>query len=682
MSGRRSRAKAASPEATGQGELPLAGASSVKEAKDPAEADTVAGTSALAEASAPLEASLLAETIAAEANAAVANAGDRGRGATPGHDLARQFAMRVAGWARERGAAQPAIDAARDAACAVSSATSSGHVCLRLDALAQPRAVSVEALREQLLASGMVGTADAPANLPLIVDDGNRLYLHRYFDYERRLARQLTKRAGAPMDAVGAGLHERLDALFAANAVALGERVDWQRMAVALAMLRKLTIVSGGPGTGKTTTVVNLIACLLADDPDCRIRLAAPTGKAAARMLDAIRLRAADLPAEASARFPSESFTLHRLLGATGEPGAFRHHAGNRLPLDVLVVDEASMLDLALATSLFEAVPDGAKVILLGDKDQLAAVEAGAVFAEICADPSLSEPVRAALAAATGTAVERIVPPVATQPTTLRDSSVWFTENFRFGAGSGIGRLATLINAGRADETVEWLRSGADGSVRWLEDGDRAPGAATLAVAQVGYVPYLEALRSAAEPAAVFDAFDRFRVLCAEREGPRGIAGMNEALDRWFRRELDHPLDPGPRSPWFPGRPVMIQRNDYVLKLYNGDVGVVLPDPQGRLFVCFRESDGSIRSVAPGRLPEHETAFATTVHKAQGSEFEQVLLVLPLQGTRVTRELLYTGITRARQRVGIASTIEVLRQGASTRAMRDSGLRQRMQETT
>ncbi len=195
----------------------------------------------------------------------------------------------------------------------------------------------------------------------------------------------------SPPGVVGKDVQALLDRLFAANAERLGDRPDWQKIATALALERRLTIISGGPGTGKTTTVVNVLACVLAGNPDCRIRLAAPTGKAAARMLEAIRKAAAHLPADLRDRLPAESFTVHRLLGVLPGSGEFRHHAGNPLPIDLLVVDEASMLDLALATKLLEAVPHSAHIILLGDKDQLAAVESGAVFSELCADPTLSK---------------------------------------------------------------------------------------------------------------------------------------------------------------------------------------------------------------------------------------------------------------------------------------------------
>ena len=243
----------------------------------------------------------------------------------------------------------------------------------------------------------MVGTPEAPAAHPLILDDDGRLYLHRYFDYERRLARRLMRAFARPDGRHRQGRRRRSStACSPPTRSGWANRPDWQKIATALALERRLTIISGGPGTGKTTTVVNVLACVLAGNPDCRIRLAAPTGKAAARMLEAIRNAAAHLPADLRERLPAESFTVHRLLGVLPGSGEFRHHAGNPLPIDLLVVDEASMLDLALATKLVEAVPPAAHIILLGDKDQLAAVESGAVFSELSADPTLSNGVRRA----------------------------------------------------------------------------------------------------------------------------------------------------------------------------------------------------------------------------------------------------------------------------------------------
>jgi exodeoxyribonuclease V alpha subunit len=262
----------------------------------------------------------------------------------------------------------------RHAAHQTSLATSNGHVCLMLSDLAPSPSEGgqgwghhpPEQLRESLRSTRVVGTPDSRGACPLILDDDGRLYLHRYFDYEVRLARRIMQAAGTPPRAVSPAARDLLNTLFPARE---GDEVDWQKIAAALALRNTLTIISGGPGTGKTTTVVNLLACLLTQQPHSRIALAAPTGKAAARMTEAIRQRAGHLPEDLRDQLPTESFTIHRLLGVNPSRAEFTHHAGNPLPYDALIVDEASMLDLALATRLLEAVPASTRLILLGDKD-------------------------------------------------------------------------------------------------------------------------------------------------------------------------------------------------------------------------------------------------------------------------------------------------------------------------
>ncbi len=609
--------------------------------------------------------------------------------------LAQGFALHVEQWLRRQGCDTAQIDTLRHAAQAVSLATSDGHVCVALAEVAASMAgaISVDALRSTLRASGVVGTPAAPGSLPLILDEQDRLYLHRYFNYEQRLARRLMRAASAPPCAVSEVARMQLNALFEANAQRTGGAADWQKLAAALALRQHLTVISGGPGTGKTTTVVNLLACLIAQDPGCRIALAAPTGKAAARMLEALRARAEHLPDHIRERLPSASFTIHRLLGVS-PAGGFIHHAGNPLAIDALVVDEASMLDLSLATQLLEAVSDAARIILLGDKDQLSAVESGAVFSELSADPGLSVACRHDLAEGCGLSAAQITPPAASQPSALQDAAVWFNRNFRFAADSGIGRLAGDINHARAEEAIDWLREGQDASVRWLDDGGMAPGEATLRELASGYAPYLEAVRrDPADHAAITRAFDAFRVLCAVREGPRGVLAINELMTRQAREHLG--LAPaGGRdgaSAWYPGRPVMVLRNDPLLQLFNGDIGIALPAAGGvagddagsthELLVWFAQAGGGFRAVAPARLPSHQTAYAMTVHKAQGSEFNDVLVLLPGQRSRVvTRELLYTAVTRARQSVAIASGVEVLRAAIASSTVRHGGLLSRLRE--
>lgn len=597
--------------------------------------------------------------------------------------LAQGFAAHVVRWARAAHAAQSSMEALHQAAYHTSIATTEGHACIHISEIPALAGADTAALRQLLLDSQVTGTAETPGSFPLILDREGRLYLHRYFDYERRLAQRLLLAVADQGDRATpgsvSGVRTLLDILFVADAQRPGNP-DWQKIATALALLGRLTIISGGPGTGKTTTVVKLLACLIAHDPACRIALTAPTGKAAARLLDAIRSRAAELPQELQARLPGESFTIHRLLGVTST-SEFRHNRNNPLPVDVLIVDEASMLDLALATKLLEAVPVSARIILLGDKDQLAAVESGAVFAELSADAGLGADCAQELAALTGFAAEHILTVVPLTPTPLQNHVVWFSENFRFASNSGIGRLATLVNTGAAADAVSWFTDSEDPALTWLEDGQTSlDPAAVLRILQ-GYAEYRDWVhRDSQDQTAIFAAFNRFRLLCAMRAGARGVEALNAMVSQHFRQR-EHPLDPGPHSAWYPGRPVMVLRNDYVLKLFNGDIGIVLPDASGALMVIFPDTAGNFRAVASARLPAHETAFAMTVHKAQGSEFEEVLLVLPAKAERaVTRELLYTAVTRARARLGVISSTAVFEQAVASPTRRYSGLIARLME--
>jgi exodeoxyribonuclease V alpha subunit len=456
--------------------------------------------------------------------------------------------------------------------------------------------------------------------------------------------------------------------------------IDWQKAAAALALRQRLVVLSGGPGTGKTTAVVNLLACLVEQQPGCRIALAAPTGKAAARMAEALRERARHLPAALRDQLPTEAFTVHRLLGAAPGVAVSAATVPTLLPIDVLIVDEASMLDLALATRLVEALPPEARLVLLGDKDQLAAVESGAVFAELSADRRLSEAaVReiAAVCGVSGAAVAAATTSSGDVPSALPDSVVWLQRNYRFAAGTGIGRLAAEVSAGRADDALATLRDPAQApSLRWLDDGAAAPATATLQAVAGGYGDYFEAVRrDAADAAAVAAAFNRYRVLCALRSGPRGVEALNEHAGRLAQAALD--IGPaGTTLPaWYIGRPVMVLRNDYLLKLFNGDIGIALPGPDGELAVHFPDAAGGWRRIAPARLPPHQTAYAMTVHKSQGSEFDGVLVLLPEHRSRVlTRELLYTGITRARERVTVSASAEVLTATIAAATHRHSGL--------
>lgn len=599
-------------------------------------------------------------------------------------------------FARCLGALDPGRDALLEQTLElVSRAVSEGHVCISLDAYAGKRSLDGEepaapappdsrTWTERLRQSPLIGR---PGDFkPLILDERGRLYLARYWQYEKILADNLLARARRPLENVDAGnLRETLDALFAHNR----ENRDLQKAAAAAAVLQRFCVISGGPGTGKTSTVVRLLAALQMQKrgqvtfltqkrtksnltPFLRIALAAPTGKAAARMQDAIRGAKQTLaldPAVLDA-IPEHASTLHRLLGSRPDSVYFRRHRGNRLPVDVLVVDEASMIDLALMAKAADALPDAARLILLGDKDQLASVEAGAVFGEICACRGHDEAFREKLLAASG--VDIGAPESAAAP--LGNAILLLEKSYRFSADSGIGELARLINRNRPAEALALLGSGRFADIAWRDEplsgleqelGERL---------DLGYAAYFDAVRQGAGAAAAFRLFEGFKVLTAHREGDTGIAAVNERMEERLRARRRIP----PGSRWYPGRPVMVTHNDYHLKLFNGDIGIALME-KDELRVFFEAADGKIRSIAPARLPPHETVYAMTVHKSQGSEFDRVLMLLPDVKTPVlNRALLYTGITRARKSVEIWGPGTVLEQAIKTLPARASGLLDRL----
>jgi exodeoxyribonuclease V alpha subunit len=423
--------------------------------------------------------------------------------------------------------------------------------------------------------------------------------------------------------------------------------------------------------------VARVLALLVeqAERPKLRIGLAAPTGKAAGRLQEAIRDAKQRLPLDPATRdaIPDETFTLHRLLGARSDAPTFRYNHDDPLPLDVLVVDEASMVDLGLMAKLVQALPPQARLILLGDRDQLASVDAGAVLGDICWQaPAFSAAFCAEIERLTG----EHIPQPAARLSAIGDAVILLQQSYRFGAQSGIGQLAWAVNNNDVAQAIRLLQREHFDDLAW------SPVSTPVALEQhlthslsAGFQPYLELVKTGAAPAEVCAAFDQFRVLCAHRGGPGGVTALNQHIEDLLQAERR--IDA--RHPWYPGRPVMITRNDYALRLFNGDVGITLPDPDagGRLRVFFPAADGEMRRLPPLRLPAHETVYAMTVHKSQGSEFGAVLFVLADEhATVMTRELLYTGITRARTRTAICGTEEALRAAIGRRLQRSSGLRE------
>ena len=537
---------------------------------------------------------------------------------------------------------------------------------------------TVAALMEKLQHSPLVRLVSDPsvveeqAGQPLTLFAG-RLYLSRYFRFEQQVACWL-QQASLPI-ATSADIPElaqQLRQLFTPQ-----PEVDWQAVAVATACDGRFTLISGGPGTGKTTTVTKLLALLVAQsEQPLLIRLAAPTGKAAARLTESIAKAKTDLAGQVNASWlagiPTQASTLHRLLGVIPSLPEFRHNGQNPLPLDVLVVDEASMIDLPMMARLLAALPPQARLILLGDKDQLASVEAGAVLGDICqfVAQGVSSQQAQQLQQRTGYELQNYVQP-AGHP--LRDRLCLLRKSYRFAADSGIGKLAEAVNNGdvKAAHAV-WAQDYRD--IRLHSDEQRLEMA--ISVAAKGYHAYLAKL---AEPITsenaidLLKAFNQIRLLCALHDGPwgiNGINGMNQAIGQRLQAQGKLQMS----GEWFAGRPVMIIENDYGLGLYNGDIGIAASDGE-RLRVWFVLPDGKAHGFLPSRLPAHDTAWAMTVHKSQGSEFTHTLLLLPPEvNPLLTRELLYTGITRAREQLDLFATPEVLALMVRKQTERYSGL--------
>jgi len=575
--------------------------------------------------------------------------------------------------------------AVRRAAALVSNAVAGGHVCLDLAEAARlrlpegfsddPSPALPGRWAEELLGSGVVGRPGEYR--PLILDEAGRLYLHRYWRYERDLAAAILERAAAPApDLDPALLRDGLARLFPQPD---DGGTDWQKVAAIAALSRRFTVVSGGPGTGKTSTVVRIIALLLeqAGSTPFRIALAAPTGKAAARLRESVRKarESLDCPDGIKERIPEGVSTIHRLLGPRQGSSRCRHDAGNPLPYDAVVVDEASMVALPLMARLAAALLPAATLILLGDRDQLASVEAGAVLGDICdtgQSHGFSPAFSALIAEVTGEAAgPRSGEPGDAQGSPLGDSLVVLRRNYRFGDDSPIARISACVNRGDGEGALREM----DGeTVSWHSlPPPEGLGRALADAVPEGYGDFLRETR----PEEVLQRFDGFRILCALRRGPYGAEAANALAERILaERGL---IDPTTR--WYRGRPVMVTVNDYDLRLFNGDIGIVLPDPEadGAPRVFFPAEDGGIRKLPPARLPAHETVYAMTVHKSQGSEFGRVLLILPDRETEIlTRELVYTAVTRASVRVQVMGDAEVFKGAVSRRVRRNSGLRERL----
>ena len=532
-----------------------------------------------------------------------------------------------------------------------------------------------EAWMQALAASRFVATPASSSEeaeaAPLVLEHG-LLYLRRYREYERRLALQLRRIAArvVPETAI-----ERVAPLFATLFPAAHEG-DHQARAAALALRRALLLVTGGPGTGKTTTIAKLLAVRIAQanasqQPTLRIALAAPTGRAADRMADSLRRAVAQMAAHGIEAtwldaLPAQASTLHRLLGTIPDSPRFRHHADHPLPFDIVVVDEASMVDLPLMCKLAEAVADGAQLILLGDADQLPSVEAGDVLAAILhaagAGDALAPDDARALHALLGDA------PHDAEADGLHGHRVHLIRGYRQSEALDLAPLAEAVRGGDAEAALALLRNGELSNVHFHEGIDDP------LQARPGLLAHWRGLAAAGDPALALQQASRLRLLTALREGPQGARGLNARIEAALSgRRIGAP------PAWFSGRLLLITENSYRHGLFNGDVGICLADAAGTPLAWFPGSDG-VRAFHPAALPAHESAFAMTVHKAQGSEFDEVWLQLPRTDSRVlSRELVYTGLTRARSVLHVAGSAEVIAAALGRHAGRVSGLGWRLE---
>lgn len=581
------------------------------------------------------------------------------------------------------------------ASVSTTAAADDEELGIDLDALPwpDPRTWPSVVAASALTAVGADATADGRGDRPLRLV-GTRLYLDRYWQHERAIAADLLARSSsAPptvdVDALRAGL----DRLFPmASGVEPG--ADLQRLAAATAVLRRFAVVAGGPGTGKTTTVARIVALLheqaaASGAPAPRVALVAPTGKAAARLAEAVHAEAADLDVSDHVRdalIATRASTLHRLLGwQPGNRSRFKHDQDNQLPHNVVIVDESSMVSLSLMAKLLCAVRDSARLVLVGDPRQLASVEAGAVLGDIVGPAADGLQVRAPALAA----LEAVVggPVAATDPgaaVSIGDGIVVLRRVHRF--GGGIARVARAIEAGDADGVVAVLRRGGaagdDGAdaddgqdVAWIEsdatmDPTRAPELATVRTAVIDAATKVVRAANAGDGAGALAALRSIQVLCAHRRGPTGAALWRTQIERWLRAAM-----PGyAMGTWYAGRPLLVTENDYGLEVFNGDTGVVIDAGGGRLRAVF-DRRGEILEVRPTRLASVDSLYAMTIHKAQGSQFGEVVVVLPdIRSAVLTRELLYTAVTRAQTRLTIVGSEAAIRAGVDRPVARASGL--------
>ena len=534
-------------------------------------------------------------------------------------------------------------------AALLSEVMSLGNMCLNLAQVNTENHILSNDLPEhsadwinQLKQSHIVGKVGEYT--PLILTDDGLLYTYRYWQDEQTIARGLQHRLN-PLNEINL---TQMHTDFADWQSHQTDQIDWQKVAVFMALTRQFCIISGGPGTGKTTIVLRLLQLLNKQDPDLNISLAAPTGKAAARLQQATSHKGHHYEAK----------TLHRLLGISEHKEKGRYDSQNPLPVDVLIVDEASMIDSSLMALLLSALPQHARLILLGDSQQLASVESGSILSNLCQHPNQFS-TKFAQQLTTTTAIQ--LADIATDNTALIDSVVALQHSYRFDEHSQIGQLARTVQSGDIQAVYNVLTD-----ELWQSQCDNTRiQQAVLA----GYQNYFEAVHQHQDPVECLNLFERYRVLCALKQGPQSVAAVNQLIERFLHSKAWRT-----QQAFYHGRPIMISQNDYQQGLFNGDTGLILQNSSGQLHGYFL-IDNVIKQVDINRLPAHDTAFAITIHKSQGSEFDNITILLPEEDSPLlNRELLYTAITRSKNSLRLICTDLCLTKTVEQQHQRESGL--------
>lgn len=543
---------------------------------------------------------------------------------------------------------QPALYAAL-----LSNENQSGSACIALDEFvgqplfssrnldpdSVPRGIEVNSLRNSLIDNHCFGEAEG---LTPIIIDGNRLYLNRFWNYEKSVSEKILARLNSDEHAQ-ASIATQFDLQFSGSP---GEHD--QKVAISMAAAKTFSVISGGPGSGKTTTVIKILSCLITQQKDIRIALAAPTGKAAARMVESIRSRIDDLDIDDGIRalIPQQASTIHRLLGY--RHNGYFYNRDSRLPYDCIVIDEASMVDLTLCYHLFQALRNDARIILLGDRDQLSSVAAGNVLGDITGHGQPDSPKKPLIA----------------------DAIALLGHSYRFSSDSGIAELATFVNEGQSAKACDLL--GHERSdIYWYDYAEEQLQAELLEY----ILENCQTVFASTSVEAALHSFARFRVLSATNQGPLGVDQLNRLISSQLLLRNNQPL-----LDYYQGLPVMITRNHHDFGLYNGDTGILWDQGDG-LKACFYASGSDeIRRFTLNRLADLKPAWVTTVHKSQGSEFNSVVLILPDDSASavLSRELVYTAITRAKEKFVMQATAEVFTCAVDTLTKRHSGLAERL----